>query len=43
MKKVATTPSPFDFVGSPYPRVGGTPFFFNKMTANDVKEITYMP
>ena len=44
MKKVATTPSPSDFDGLPYPRVRWYPrFFFIKMTAKDVKEITYMP
>ena len=37
-------PSPSDFDGLPYPRVRWYPqFFFMKMTAKDVKEITYMP
>ena len=43
-KKVASTPSPSDFDGLPYPRVRWYPhFFFKKMTPKDVKEITYMP
>ena len=43
-EKVASTPSPSDFDGLPYPRVRWYPqFFFMKMTAKDVKEITYMP
>ena len=38
-------PSPSDFDGLFYPRVRWYPhfFFFMKMTAKDVKEITYMP
>ena len=37
--------SDFDGLGLPYPRVSWYPqfFFFMKMTAKDVKEITYMP
>ena len=43
-EKVATTPPPSDFDGLPYPRVRWYPkFVFMKMTAKDVKEITYMP
>ena len=45
-EKVATTPSPSDFDGLPYPRIRWFPqfgFFFMKMTTKDVKEITYMP
>ena len=43
-EKVATTPPPSDFGGLPYPRVRWHPqFFFMKMTAKDVKKITYMP
>ena len=39
--QMATTPVPLDFYGLPYPRVRGYPrFFFMKMTAKDVKEIT---
>ena len=35
---------PSDFDGIPYPWVRWYPHFFsNKITANDVKEITYMP
>ena len=38
----STPPSPSDFDGLPYPGQGGTPiFFFMKITAKDVKEITY--
>ena len=33
-------PLPSDFDGFPYPVLGGTPDFFIKMTAKDVKEIT---
>ena len=41
--KVAITPSPSDFDGFPYPQVRWYPyFFFIKMTAKDVKEITYI-
>ena len=37
-------PSPSDFDDLPYPRVRWYPqLFFMKMTAKDVKEITYMP
>ena len=38
-------PPPSDFDGLPYPRLRLYPqfFFFMKMTAKDVKEITYMP
>ena len=37
-------PSPSDIDGFPTPGLGGTPIFvFMKMTAKDVKEITYMP
>ena len=44
MKKVATTPPPFDFDGLPYPRVRCYPqFFVIKMTAKDAKGITFMP
>ena len=44
MKKVATIPLPSDFDGLPYPRVRWySHFIFIKMTAKDVKEITYMP
>ena len=42
----STPPSPSDLNGLPYPGQGGTPnffFFFMKITAKDVKEITYMP
>ena len=42
-EKVTTTPAPSDFDGLPYPRIRWYPFFFLKMTAKDVKEITYMP
>ena len=38
LKKVATVPSPSDFDSLPYPQ-----YFCIKMTAKDVKEITYMP
>ena len=40
--QVATTPQPSNFDGLPYPRVWGylRIFFFIKMTAKDVKEIT---
>ena len=40
IEKVASTPSPSDFDGLPYPRVRWYP---QKMTAKDVKEITNMP
>ena len=44
IEKVASIPPPSDFDGLPYPRVRWYPhFFFMKMTAKDVKEITYMP
>ena len=40
----SSPPSPSDFDGLPYPGQGGTPnFFFMKITAKDVKEVTYMP
>ena len=44
-ENAATTPSPSDFDGLPYPRVRRYPqfFFFMKMTAKDVQEITNMP
>ena len=41
MKKVASTPSQSD--GLPYPRVNRYPHYFIKMTAKDVKEMSYMP
>ena len=43
-EKVASTPSPSDFAGLPYPpgKVA-PPTFFMKMTAKDVKEITCVP
>ena len=43
LKRLQQPPPPSDFDGLPYPRVGGIPNFFMKMTAKDVKEITYMP
>ena len=44
VKRSQQPPSPFDFDGLPYPRVRWYPqFFFMKMTAKDVEEITYMP
>ena len=44
LKRLHPPPSPSDFDGLPYPRVRWYPqFFFVKMTAKDVKEITYMP
>ena len=39
LKRLQQPPSPSDFDGLPYPRVRWYP----KMTAKDVKEITYMP
>ena len=40
-EKVASTPPPSDFDGLPYPQVMWYPqFFFMKMTAKDVNEIT---
>ena len=40
-KGCINSPSPSDFDGLPYPRVRWYPqFFFMKMTAKDVKEIT---
>ena len=42
-KRLHPSPSPSDFDGLPYPGEGGTPIVFMKMTAKDVKEITYMP
>ena len=42
--QMATTPRTLGLDGLPYPRVRGYPrIFFIKMTAKDVKEITYMP
>ena len=38
--EMATTPLPSNFDGSPYPILGGTPIFFIKMTAKDVKEMS---
>ena len=39
--EVATTPLPSNFDGSPYPHLKGYPrFFFIKMTAKDVKEMS---
>ena len=44
LKRSHQPPSPSNFDGLPYPRVRWYPqFFFIKMTAKDVKEITYMP
>ena len=44
LKRSQQPPSPSDFDGLPYPRERWYPqFFFMKMTAKDVKEITYMP
>ena len=44
LKRLQQPPSPSDFDSLPYPRVRWYPqFFFMKMTAKDVKEITYMP
>ena len=44
LKRWQQPPSPCDFDGLPYPRVRWYPqFFLLKMTAKDVKEITYMP
>ena len=44
LKRLQQPPSPSNFDGLPYPRVRRYPhFFFMKMTAKDVKEITYMP
>ena len=43
LKRLQQPPSPSDFYGLPYPRVIWYPnFFFMKLTAKDVKEITYM-
>ena len=36
-------PHPLTLTAYPTPGKGGTPIFFMKMTAKDVKEITYMP
>ena len=44
LKRLQQTASPSDFDGLPYPRVRWYPqHFFLKMTAQDVKEITYTP
>ena len=43
-KRLHPPPPPSDFDGLPYPgKVVPPIFFFMKMTAKDVKEITYMP
>ena len=43
-EKIATIlPHPLTLTAYPTPGKGGTPIFFMKMTAKDVKEITYMP
>ena len=40
----STPPHSLTFDGLPYPGQGGTPiFFFMKITAKGVKEITHMP
>ena len=42
LKKVATTlPHPLTFTAYPTPGKVAPPIFFDKMTAKDVKEITY--
>ena len=42
--QVATTPYPRTLTAYPTPVLGDTPgLFFFKMTAKDVKEITYLP
>ena len=44
LKRLQQPPLPSDFDGLPYPRDSGKvvpQFFFMKMNANDVKEITY--
>ena len=44
LKRLRQPPSPSDFDGLPYPRVRWhSKSFFMKMTAKDVKEITYIP
>ena len=43
LKRLQQPPHPLTLMAYPTPGYGGTPFFFMKMTAKDVKEITYMP